>query len=215
MSDHVDDLFAELALDLDAHSFAPSSVPRAHLDGCERCAREVSALTEVLTTLSLADAATTGLPAHTHRACVLAATGDGVPHGACLSRLARLFDLDFHQISRVVHGLARRDLWEPTPLPTVRTLHFQGGPRVAHADNGFVWFGAGTLFPRHRHVGEEITIVVTGRLILEDGEVLGPGERLVLPNGSEHTFRIPDDEDCVCAVRLEGSVESVQQAPAA
>lgn len=209
MTDHVDDLFAELALDADAIAFPPDSAARLHLAGCARCAAEVDALTETLAALSLSDAEGAHRPPSAHRAGLLAATDPTVPHGPFLSRLARLFDLDFDQITRVVADLDLPARWEPTLLPTVRLFHFEGGPLYAKADNGFVVFGAGTVFPRHRHVGEEITLILSGHILLDDGQLLGPGDRMILPDGAEHAFRIPDDEDCLCAVRLQGHIEPV------
>ena len=209
MTDHVDDLFAELAFDVDAQMFPLDSLPRQHLAICDRCAHEVAALTDTLAALSLPDTTATALPARAHRAGLLAATDETVPHGPYLSRLARLFDLDFDPITKVVTDLADPARWEPTLLSTVRLFHFDGGPLYAKQDNGFVVFGAGTVFPRHRHVGEETTLVLSGHLVLDDGQILGPGERMILGHGHEHAFRIPDDEDCLCAVRLEGHIEPV------
>lgn len=209
MTDHLDDLFAELALDADGRSFPLDGPVRQHLAACARCAREVAELTDTLAALSLPDTTTTSLPARAHRAGLLAATDPSVPHGPFLSRLARLFDLDHDQITRVVGDLADPARWEPTLLSAVKLFHFDGGPQYAKADNGFVVFGAGMVFPRHRHVGEETTLVLAGRIVVDDGAVLGPGDRMVMPDGAIHGFHIPDDDDCLCAVRLLGHIEPV------
>lgn len=209
MNTHVDDLVAELALDADQQMFPADTAPRAHLASCPRCASLVAELADTLATLALAAAPIASPPPRTLRDSLLAATDPTVPHGPYLSRLARLFDLDFDKMTKVVGDLVDPARWEPTLLPTVQLFHFDGGPRYAKADNGFVRFAAGSFFPPHKHVGEETTLVLSGRLLLDDGDVILPGERMIKADGSNHSFRIPDDEDCLAAVRLLGHIEAI------
>ena len=91
-------------------------------------------LSDVLAALSSSDRPTQLVPLRTHRAALLAATDETMPHGPYLSRLARLFDLDFDQIVRVVIDLADPARWKPTPLPTVRRFRFEGGPLAVHTE---------------------------------------------------------------------------------
>jgi hypothetical protein len=209
---HIDELALELALD-DTHALFPdddseAGNPRAHLAICQACAALVASFEDTLAQASLA-AAPVLTPRPALRDSLLAATDPATPLGPYLSRLSRLFDLSFEGISKVVKELEDAARWEPTLLPTVRLFHFDGGPAYAKADNGFVRWAAGSFFPKHKHIGEETTLVVSGRLLLDDGTEVLPGELLVQADGSEHAFRIPEDEDCVGAVRMFGHIEPV------
>lgn len=202
-----EDLIAELGLDVGSgRATHDEGAAHPHLAGCEACRRRLLEATETFAALELTSAA----PAPTSptlRQSLLAASDPATPHGRHLSRLARLFDLDFARLSAVVETLKDPSRWESTLLPTVALFHFEGGAAYATADTGFVRFSAGSAFPGHRHVGEETTLVLSGRLILEDGHIVLPGEHLVMPDGTAHSFRVGDDEDCLCALRLLGHIE--------
>lgn len=209
---HVDDLALELALD-DTHTVFPddgseAGAPRAHLAICPACAALVASFEDTLAQASLADAAPIA-PRPDLRKSLLAATDPSTKLGPFLSRLSRLFDLSFEGITKVVNDLDDTSRWEPTLLPWVTLFHFDGGPACAKADNGFVRWAAGSQFPRHKHVGREITLIVSGRVELDDGTLVVPGDLLILEDGSEHAFRVTDDEDCVGAVQIFGHIEPV------
>lgn len=56
----------------------------------------------------------------------------------------------------------------------------------------------GTVFPRHAHPAEQMTVVRSGVLVFElnDGEVrLGAGEAIAIPGGVPHGAHVPDDAD--------------------
>lgn len=56
----------------------------------------------------------------------------------------------------------------------------------------------GTVFPRHSHPAEQMTIVQFGVLVfeLDDGEVrLEAGEVISIPGGVPHGAYVPDDAD--------------------
>jgi hypothetical protein len=209
---HIEELALELALD-EAHTLFPdddseAGRPRAHLAACPACAALVASFEETLAQASLATAPVI-TPRPDLRKSLLAATDPNTKLGPYLSRLSRLFDLSFEGMSKVVADLDDATRWEPTLLPWVQLFHFDGGPASAKADNGFVRWAAGSFFPRHKHVGEETTLVVSGRLLLDDGTEVLPGELLIQNDGTEHAFRIPEDEDCVGAVRIFGHIEPV------
>jgi hypothetical protein len=112
-----------------------------------------------------------------------------------LERIAAVLDLTA-DAARVL--LARIDdpaTWEPA-LPGVDLHHFQAGPRFATADAGFVRLRAGAAFPRHRHLGPEVTIVLEGAMRSGD-EVYGPGALLEMATDSVHDYQACDERDLV------------------
>ena len=70
-----------------------------------------------------------------------------------------------------------RDLWSPKVVAELNDNHVL----LAKVQGEFVW---------HQHEGEdELFLVLKGTLIIElrDGQVvLGPGEMIVIPKGTEH-----------------------------
>lgn len=58
----------------------------------------------------------------------------------------------------------------------------------------------GTEFPEHTHEVDKIDAVVSGRFrVTLEGEevVLGPGDRVKVPSGTEHTAEVVGDEPVV------------------
>lgn len=68
-----------------------------------------------------------------------------------------------------------------------------------------LWAKGGTGIATHRHVGHEIVLVLQGAF-LDDGIRYGPGDVAVCEDGSVHTPRIDDGEDCVCLAVTEAPV---------
>jgi anti-sigma factor ChrR (cupin superfamily) len=70
---------------------------------------------------------------------------------------------------------------------------------------GIVRMQAGAGFPSHRHRDREITLVLEGRLVDDQGVQYGPGEALEMPEGSAHTLHVMEGP-AVLAL-LHGAVE--------
>jgi anti-sigma factor ChrR (cupin superfamily) len=121
------------------------------------------------------------------------------PH---FDKLSRLFDLDEENLRRISEESATFDNWQSLPLAGVRLFHLQGGKAIATADAGLVSIAAGTAFPHHRHVGEERTLVLQGALSEADGTLYRPGDALIMPAESSHSFRVLPGEALIYAVVL-------------
>lgn len=55
----------------------------------------------------------------------------------------------------------------------------------------------GSVFPRHSHPEEQLTYIISGRILFEiDGveRSLGPGEYGIIPSGMPHGARVVEDE---------------------
>ncbi len=153
--------------------------------------------------------APTVAPPASLRASLLDAVSSNDPRIALAGfsgRLRRLFDLSPRAVDDVLAAVARPELWE-TYLDGVSLFHFEPGPRelaaASRVDAGLVRFRAGMAYPRHRHLGEELTLVLRGGF-REDvtGLEVVAGDLLHRAPGTVHGHEIFADEDCVVAVLL-------------
>lgn len=146
------------------------------------------------------------------RARVLASLAPATRFAGFESRLAQLFDLPaarVRELTAAIAGVAGAP-WDDDVVPGVRLLHFAGGPRNANAHCGIVHLAPGVAYPRHRHVGSEWNLVLSGRAEEEGtGRCLAPGDFDEQPPGSAHAFRALGDEPFVFAVLLQGPIEFV------
>jgi putative transcriptional regulator len=73
-----------------------------------------------------------------------------------------------------------------------------------------VWGRAGARHPRHRHLGEEVILVLSGRIRDERGSY-GPGEVCRSEAGFVHTEQAEPGEDCLCYVLYYGPLEMLPE----
>jgi len=71
--------------------------------------------------------------------------------------------------------------------PGVRYFHFAPGSAVGQLEAGIVRIRPGATFPRHRHRGPEVTLVLDGTL-LDRGQIYGAGRVVELATGTEHDY---------------------------
>ncbi len=178
-----------------------------HLSACPTCAAEGAGFAEALGALpfSLASVA----PAEASYGRLLLAfqkeqreaglTDPGLP-----ARLAQLFDISMERAREALARAADPAAWG---VPGMAFLPLQGGPAVAGAYTGLVRLSPGLRFPRHRHVGQERTLLLQGSYRDQDGLVLHPGDGRVLPAGSEHDFRVLPGDECIFATVVFSGIE--------
>jgi anti-sigma factor ChrR (cupin superfamily) len=112
-----------------------------------------------------------------------------------VARLTGLLDLTADAVRKLLTHIDDAAAWEPG-LPGMEMQHFAAGPRLATADAGFVRLQPGQSFPRHRHLGPEVSMVLEGAMC--DGDrVYGPGQVLELAEGSEHSYSASSDRPLV------------------
>lgn len=124
-----------------------------------------------------------------------------------IDRLTRMVDLAGERVQALLASLAHPATWQPTPGPNVHLVHFDGGPACAAADAGFVRVAAGTVFPPHRHLGEETVLVLQGSYSDSGGAVVRAGDTVKMPQDSRHHFTAGPDEDLIYAVVVFGGIE--------
>ena len=131
-----------------------------------------------------------------------------------VDRVAEFFDLGVERARELLDSISAvpNTPWEASPVPGTSLLHLDGGPRVAEAVNcGLVHIAAGSGFPRHRHIGDEWSLVLQGSSQEDNGHVSQPGDLLHKEADSEHAFRVISDEPLVFAVVLYGGIQIGQE----
>ena len=147
-------------------------------------------------------------PARSSRSRLLtAATAGPMRHAPFFERLSNLFDLSRDAIVRVLHQAASESSWEAGPHPSVRVLHFQGGPAVAGADTGLVRMPPDFVWPSHRHEGVERALILEGQYVESGGRTYRAGDIHEMGPGSVHSFTVPPGTPLLLAVVLTGGIE--------
>lgn len=198
MSAHVDELLPDFVLG----TLAPRErgAVEEHLAACARCARELRAAEEALALFGASLAPEP--PPPSLRARLLESTREQ----SLADALARAFDLARDKAAWLLERIADPAGWTAGPLPGMELYHFDAGPRLAGADTGLVRFPAGLRFPKHKHLGPELMLVLQGGFRTDDGRHLRPGEMLAMAPGTAHELLV-DDDGCVAAVSLEVGID--------
>lgn len=116
---------------------------------------------------------------------------------------ATLLDID----RRAARGalLSFHDAGFRVALPGVSFRRAPVGPARARSFAVLARLDPGAVLPRHKHLGDESTLVLQGRLA--DGpHAHGPGGVLRAEAGSQHEVRALGDEACCCVVVADGGV---------
>lgn len=212
MSEHVDGWIPELVLGtLDRDVRAAVEV---HLRGCRRCADEAAATEEALSLLALA--LPTEPPPTALRTGLLTAVAEEQKRreqeaergrfAPFIDRVARFFDVTGERARGLVALLDDPLAWMPGPARGVELIHIDAGARFAAADAGFVRMAPGARFPRHRHIGQELGLILEGGFTDEDGSVLRAGELHSRAAGTTHDF-VALPEGCLFAALVDGGIE--------
>jgi hypothetical protein len=124
------------------------------------------------------------------------------------ARMAKLYDVTVER-ARELLGLADRGASWEAAMPGINLVHFNGGPAYAAADCGFVRLADGAVFPLHAHLGEEVSLILSGQVkSVENGleRVLSAGDELMLAAGTEHHL-VAIGGECIFAARAMNGIE--------
>jgi anti-sigma factor ChrR (cupin superfamily) len=146
--------------------------------------REIDLLTEAMAEAAVSDLAPLPVPP-AGRARLLAAIGSGERFAPLVARLASLFDLPAATVRALLDKIDDGAAWIGGFAPGLRFFNFTPGPRHLAAEAGFVRLAPGAIFPRHRHLGHETTLILEGWM--RDGDQrFGPGSLIEHEKDSEH-----------------------------
>lgn len=145
-------------------------------------------------------------PAPAVKSRLLASVGGG-KFETFAARLALLYDVTVEKARELLGLIERPASWEPEP-GGISLLHFSAGPSYAAADCGFVRLEPGAVFPPHKHLGDEESVVLQGHLRdMASGRLLGPGDELILAEGTQHHLVCEGSEPCIFAARAMNGIE--------
>ncbi|MDB4962411.1 MAG: hypothetical protein JWP01_2410 [Myxococcales bacterium] len=123
------------------------------------------------------------------------------------TRVAALYDVTLDRARELLGLIERSASWGPA-APGVGLVHFEAGPAYAVADCGFVRLEPGAAFPFHRHMGEEVSLILAGRLRDRvSGRVYAPGDEVIEAGGVDHDVICEGDEACLYAARVVNGIE--------
>jgi len=103
--------------------------------------------------------------------------------------VARLLDIDEARARQMMRDVDDASRWEPGFVPGMELIHVEGGEKVANAITGFARLPAGSHFPEHEHLGDELVLIIQG-YCREGDETVGPGSVIARPAGSAHSFDV-------------------------
>lgn len=116
--------------------------------------------------------------------------------------VGRIFDLGESAVREVLQRVDGALGWSVFP-GGARYFHFPPGSLMAGQEAGVVRMAPGTTFPRHRHRGGEITVVIDG-VIYDRGQAHGPGAVIEAEPGSVHDYRAGAGRDLILLSRHGG-----------
>jgi hypothetical protein len=177
----------------------------AHLVGCRSCAGAAAKANEAIAFVALSLAPVTPRPQV--RARLLAGAEGKGRLAQWASQLAKFFDLGVEKARGLLDAVDEPAAWEDDTVPGLLLMHFQGGPALAGADCGLIRFPAGIEWPLHKHLGDEQMFVLEGGFVEDGGAEYRAGAILKKAAGTQHSFTIMPDRDCVCAVSLIEGIE--------
>lgn len=114
------------------------------------------------------------------------------------SLLRTTFDLEDDQLLPLLAKVGDESSWRAF-VPSLRFFDFRPGPAVGLPEGGFLRLAAGATFPRHKHVGREIAVILQGSLLLE-GRAFYPGDLIDAASGTAHSFAAGPGRDLILMV---------------
>ena len=120
------------------------------------------------------------------------------------AQIAKVVDVTLDRARALLGLVARPASWEQ-PLPGISLVHFTGGPACATADCGFVQIAPGCTFPWHKHLREEVSVMIAGTVRDSSGKLYGPGDEMRQAAGSEHELTAEGNDAVIfLAVAFDG-----------
>src|SRR5215467_13686896 len=141
---------------------AERAAVESHVRGCAHCSAEFAATVDTLAWLAATDTPVT--PSAKVREQLLARVHSKSRWGPFIDRVAELFDLATEKAEALLETLEDPKNWVPGPGGGNELYFVPKGPRLAGAEAGFLRLDPNVQFPKHRHLGQEIAIIMAGSL---------------------------------------------------
>lgn len=143
------------------------------------------------------------------KARILASSQRAGTYGVFADRVARIFDLPVDEVYGLLRSLEDPASWRPGITEGIDMIPVMAGPKHPGAIATFTKLRPGATFPRHAHVGDEVTLVMAGGFRDSSGVEIERGDELYEASGSTHDFVVLEGEDCIAAVIIDGYIDLV------
>ncbi|HVZ32860.1 MAG TPA: cupin domain-containing protein [Polyangiaceae bacterium] len=120
--------------------------------------------------------------------------------------LAARFALAETAMRALLATLVDPAVWTPGEPPVHSFVDFTPGPALSPLRAGFVRLSGGAGIARHQHADRELTMVLEGAMVDDQGRRFVPGDVLEMASGSVHTLTVPEGIETVVAL-LHGRIE--------
>lgn len=180
----------------------------AHLAGCKGCRAEAGTLKKATDALALSVPRV--VPPRGPLDGLLTQLQGGGRFVHFVPALSELFDIPENQVRALLDPLLDPSAWQPGPADGVELIPVEVGPRLQGAMAGFVRIQPGAVFPRHRHEGEELNLLLQGGF-RENGRDVWRGDLVREPDGSQHSQLGLPGIECIAASVLQGQIQLVDE----
>lgn len=175
-----------------------------HLKTCAACSAKVRSLRQAAGGLALSVPAVAAPLGALDR--IRGELSGGGRFGHFTPQVAELFDLPARDVRPLFDKLLIPSSWEEGPAPGIGMIPVNAGPKHAGAFSAFVKIPTGVLFPKHRHVGLEVNLVIQGGF-RERGKEVWRGDLVREASGTSHDQLGLPGIDCIVAAVLHGHIE--------
>jgi putative transcriptional regulator len=183
-----------------------------HLQGCVACSRASRALGRTADDLALSVARVAPPPASWE--LIRASLVGGARFVQFLPQLSEMYDLPDAALRPLLEKLLMDSAWEEGPAPGITVIPVNTGPKFSEAFSAFVKIPPGVIFPRHRHEGEELNLILQGGF-RERGKDRWRGDFVREAAGSSHEQLGLPGVECLAATRLAAGMVLLKSAPRA
>ncbi len=172
-----------------------AAVVERHLRECRACLLELGAIND-----SFADVVTPSpqlAPRASLRSRLLQDVAKRVPYARYLDDIATMLAGSRDLLEGELRGMPHPDTWPDGPVKHCRLFPCYADSTLDDVIRSLVLMESGSTFPSHDHLGDEYILVLQGSLLNEDGKLYRPGDKLMMPEGTSHSFEVPKGLDLI------------------
>lgn len=122
------------------------------------------------------------------------------------AQVAEFLDVTEARARELLDGIGRDENWTTGLVPDVFLYDIEGGPKVANAITGFIRMSADVPFPEHGHMGHEVSLIIQGSGIDNEGNVWRVGDVVEKTPDQMHGFKARPGPDLVFLVIVQDGI---------
>lgn len=160
---------------------------------------------------SLADAVNPVKPSESLKNRIFQSISVDTSFQAFIPRLQKLLKLPQEQIQKTLKHLNTYpgDNWQSLGLKGIFVHHFAGGDEHKKADCGLLVMNPGSHFPAHKHLGDELSLVLQGEIMENAKQLKTAGDWIIHTPETTHSFEVVGEKPAIVMVVLYEGFEFV------